>query len=107
MATVDRGLWQQVIQQVVATGGHLIRPWFTQLEPISLEHGLLEIEVPGKAEQQYCQQHATRLFTEAAQAATGRLIGVCFLTAAQKESQGEHPTQVEVPCRSPDRKSVV
>ncbi len=101
MATVDRGLWQQVIQQVVATGGHLIRPWFTQLEPISLEHGLLEIEVPGKAEQQYCQQHATRLFTEAAQAATGRLIGVCFLTAAQKESQGEHSTQVEVTLPEP------
>ncbi|HOD83174.1 MAG TPA: chromosomal replication initiator protein DnaA [Phycisphaerae bacterium] len=90
-----------MIQQVVATGGHLIRPWFTQLEPISLEHGLLEIEVPGKAEQQYCQQHATRLFTEAAQAATGRLIGVCFLTAAQKESQGEHPTQVEVALPEP------
>lgn len=90
-----------MIQQVVATGGHLIRPWFTQLEPISLEHGLLEIEVPGKAEQQYCQHHATRLFTEAAQAATGRLVGVCFLTAAQKESQGDQPNHVEVALPEP------
>jgi len=83
MASVDRALWRRIIQHVVASGGNLIRPWFTDLEPISLEHGLLEIQVPGPREQAYCRQHATRLFTEASQAATGRLVGVCFLTAAE------------------------
>jgi chromosomal replication initiator protein len=87
MADVDPAVWQGIVQQVVGTGGNLIRPWFTQLEPISLEHGLLEIQVPGKAEQDYCQRHATRLFTEAAQSATGRLVGVCFLTSAQRDVQ--------------------
>ena len=82
MAAVDGFLWQEVIKQVVDSGGNIIRPWFTQLEPISLDHGLLEIQVPDKRALQYCQQHATRLFTEAAQAATGRLVGVCFLTPA-------------------------
>jgi chromosomal replication initiator protein len=82
MAGVDHALWQRIIEQVVATGGNIIRPWFTQLEPISLEHGLLEIQVPGLAELEYCRQHATRLFTDAAQAATYRLVGVCFLTAS-------------------------
>ena len=85
MATVDRTLWQRMIQQVIAAGGNIIRPWFTQLEPISLEHGLLEIQVPGPAEQDYCRRHATRLFTEAAQGATGRLVGVCFLTQAEAQ----------------------
>ncbi len=85
MSGLDRGLWQRIIQQVVANGGNIIRPWFTQLEPICLEHGLLEIQTPGHEEQKYCREHATRLFTEAAQAATGRLIGVCFLTRAQRE----------------------
>ena len=88
MATVDRALWQRIIEQVVAAGGNIIRPWFTQLEPISLEHGLLEIQVPGPAEQEYCRQHATRLFTDAAQAATLRLVGVCFLTAAEDDADG-------------------
>jgi chromosomal replication initiator protein len=88
MAAVDRGLWQRIIQHVVSSGGNLIRPWFTKLEPISLEHGLLEIQVPGAKEQTYCRQHATRLFTEAAQAATSRLVGVCFLTS------GDNPTAV-------------
>ena len=83
MAVVDPVLWQRIIQQVVASGGNFIRPWFTKLEPISLEHGLLEIQVPGAREQEYCRQHVTRLFTEAAQAGTGRLVGVCFLTSAE------------------------
>jgi len=85
MATVDRSLWPRMIEQVVANGGSLIRPWFTELEPLSLEYGLLEIQVPGRRELEYCRRHATGLFTEAAQAATGRLVGICFLTKAQTE----------------------
>lgn len=83
MAGVDPALWQRIVQQVVASGGNIIRSWFTQLEPISLEHGLLEIQVPGRREQEYCRQHAVRLFTEAAQSATARLVSVCFLTKAE------------------------
>ncbi len=84
MPPVDPALWQKIVQQVIAAGGNIIRPWFTELEPISLEHGLLEIHVGGPRERDYCRRHATRLFTEAAQAATGRLVGVCFLTASDK-----------------------
>lgn len=89
MPTVDRGLWQQIIEQVVAAGGNIIRPWFTQLDPISLEHGLLEIQVPGPVELEYCRKHASRLFTEAAQAATGRLIGICFLMPERADGHYE------------------
>ncbi len=83
MAAPDRALWQGIIQHVIDHGGNLIRPWFMQLEPIALEHGLLEIEVPGPREQEYCNKHCVRLFTEAAQRATGRLVGVCFLTRSE------------------------
>ncbi len=86
MAVVDRSLWQRIIQEVISEGGNIIRPWFTELEPISLEHGLLEIQVPGPRELAYCRRHAQQLFTEAAQGATGRLVGVCFLTRAQADS---------------------
>ncbi len=79
MGRVEPQLWQQIVQHVVAHGGEVIRPWFTRLEPIALEHGLLEVQVPGVQEQAYCQQQATRLFTEAAQASTGHLVSVCFL----------------------------
>jgi len=76
---VDQGIWQSITEHVVLHGGNLIRPWFAELEPIAMDHGLLEIQAPGETEQQYLQQHASRLFTEGAQQATGRLIGVCFL----------------------------
>jgi hypothetical protein len=96
MATVDRALWQKIIQQVVAAGGNLIRPWFTQLEPLSLDGGLLEIRVPGPDERDYCLRHATRLFTEAAQAATGRLVGVRFLRAEEAGQYAEVAPPVPV-----------
>lgn len=80
MADVDRALWRKIIQQVVADGGHLIRPWFDQLEPVTLEHGQLEIHTPGAQECDYCEQHASRLFSEAAQSATGRLVSVSFVS---------------------------
>jgi len=89
MAPVDRTLWQKIIEQVVSTGGNLILPWFTQLEPISLDHGLLEIQVPSQRELEYCQRHGARLFTEAAQTATGRLVSVVFLTAASAEEDAD------------------
>jgi len=97
MASVESALWQGIIQRVVAAGGNIIKPWFTQLEPISMEHGLLEIQVPTPAQQDYCRRHATRLFTEAAQAATGRLVGVCFLTAAQAHQEPRPEPQEQPP----------
>jgi chromosomal replication initiator protein len=101
MATVDRALWQKIIQQVVAAGGNLIRPWFTQLEPLSLDGGLLEIRVPGPDERDYCLRHATRLFTEAAQAATGRLVGVRFLRAEEAGQYAEVAPPVPVEPQEP------
>ncbi len=94
MAAVDTSLWQRIIHHVVATGGNIIRPWFTQLEPISLQHGLLEIEAPGQRERQYCREHAAALFTEAAQAATGRLVSVSFLA---KDELAEADTGEQIP----------
>ncbi|MHC4561860.1 MAG: chromosomal replication initiator protein DnaA [Planctomycetota bacterium] len=89
---MDRALWQRIIQNVVASGGNIIRPWFTELEPITLDHGMLEIQAPGVNEQSYCRQHATSLFTESAQTATGRLVTVCFLTAADVDQAADAPS---------------
>ena len=91
MASVDRALWQGIMQEVVANGGNIIRPWFTDLQPLALEHGLLEIGVDSAEQCAYCRKSASRLFTEAAQKATGRLVGVCFLTGTQRaESEDNH-----------------
>ncbi len=85
MAALDQELWRRIIERVVARGGNLIRPWFTQLEPTSLEGGLLEIETPGQSEARYCATQVKSLFTEAAQEATGRLVAVSFHAAPRGE----------------------
>lgn len=95
MISVKPQLWQQIIQHVIAHGGQVIRPWFAQLEPVALDHGLLEIQAPGPREQAYCQQAATRLFTEAAQAATGRLVSVCFLANSRAPAAQPAAAQLE------------
>jgi len=95
MGSVDRSLWQKIIQEVISSGGNLIRPWFTQLEPIALDNGLLEILAPGKAELNYCRRNAMQLFTEAAQSATGRLVGVAFLTSADAQELADSQEDTE------------
>jgi chromosomal replication initiator protein len=102
VAAFDPAVWQQIIQHVVAEGGQLIRPWFARLEPLALEHGQLRILAPGPEEQAYCRQHAVGLFTEAAQAATGRLVCAVFTSppddskAAMAEAE-RIATTVEAP----------
>ncbi len=92
--SVDADLWQRIIEHVVAHGGNLIRSWFDRLEPLSMDHGLLEIQAPGQPQQKYLQQHAMRLFTEAAQAATGRLVGVLFQSAAKEQAEKSQDDQL-------------
>ncbi len=89
MPMMDSAVWQRIIEQVVSSAGQVIRPWFTELEPVCLEHGVLEVLTPGPAERDYCTRHAGRIFTEAAQSATGRLISVVFVTPEQASSQPE------------------
>ncbi|MCK4625263.1 MAG: chromosomal replication initiator protein DnaA [Phycisphaerae bacterium] len=86
MGSVEPQLWQGLIQHVVAHGKDVIRPWFSQLEPGGLDHGQLEILAPGPQEQAYCAERASRLFVEAAQAVTGRLVSVRFSLADEPPS---------------------
>ncbi len=102
MAAVRPELWQKIIQRVISTGGYIIQPWFTQLEPISIDHGLLEILAPGRREQKYCQEHASQLFTEAAQDATGRLVSVNFLTPQDIRPNGPDAQEGEESVRLND-----
>jgi len=80
------------MQHVIIQGGDVIKPWFSQLMPKGIEAGQLEIETPGNEELQYCQQHATRLFNDAVQEATGRLISVKFTLPVSNDSNSSSTT---------------
>ena len=56
----------------------LVRGWFADLELTGVEGGVVQILTRNRAQSQYLQQHCRQAFSEAAQAATGRLVSVAF-----------------------------
>jgi len=67
------------------------RQWFEELEPLWLEGGVLRIRVSNPVQQNYLRSNCADVFREAAQDATGALIGVSFVTGDGTESQDRRP----------------
>ena len=58
----------------------MCRQWFEELEPLWLDAGVLQIRVSNQVQQNYLRANCAEAFREAAQDATGALIGVTFVT---------------------------
>ncbi|MBN1342008.1 MAG: chromosomal replication initiator protein DnaA [Phycisphaerae bacterium] len=71
-------VWGDILGQLRVHHPELVRGWFSQLVPVHLDHGVLEIRAANESQQRYLSDHCVRPFVEAAQAATGRLISVRF-----------------------------
>jgi len=71
-------VWQDVIEHVRVHYPDLTRGWFARLSPDELSGGVLLIRAENNPQVRYLNEHCRRPFIEAAQAATGRLIGVTF-----------------------------
>ena len=85
MATVQNSVWGDVVEHVRLNHPELVRGWFTQLKPLDLHGGVLQVQAQNHAQVRYLDQHCQRIFAEGAQAATGRLITVTFGTDAEAE----------------------
>ncbi len=90
MTTIGAALWTDIIAHVRLNHPDLVRGWFVHLEPGCLRNGVLTITASNPAQMRYLQQHCTRPFAEAAQAATGRLVGVAFQSASTEELEDEY-----------------
>ena len=90
MAAVSTSLWTDILAHVRLNHPDLIRGWFVQLVPGSLQSGVLTITAANPAQLRYLQQHCARPFTEAIQAATGRLVSVSFQSDSQEELEDEY-----------------
>ena len=64
----------------------MFRQWFTDLEPLSIEGGVLTILVKQDVHRRYLENKAIDTFQEAAQAVTGRLLGLKFVKKGELES---------------------
>ncbi len=55
-----------------------MRGWFTDLRLREIEQGTVRVHMQNRAQADYLDKHCRRAFSEAAQAATGRLLTVTF-----------------------------
>jgi chromosomal replication initiator protein len=86
----------------------LWRHWFDDIEPIDIQAGVLRLVVREPIQLRFLQKSCTAYFTEAAQAATGRLLAVRFVGPHEIEDSGETlapPAAVNVNAHRPTAKT--
>lgn len=71
--------WGDVLGHVRTHHPAVSRRWFDQLEADSLDGGELVVRARNEAQLEYLVRHCVQPFVEAAQAATGHLVGVRFV----------------------------
>ena len=76
---MDAGLWREMMAYLRQKHAPLTRQWFEDLEPMSLDSGLLQVYAGTAVQQNYLQRRCRDQFTEAAQAVTGKLVVVSFV----------------------------
>lgn len=89
------GVWADVLAHVRLHQPGAARGWFSQLRAGRLEGGVLSVVAANGAQLGYLHRHCMRAFSEAAQAATGRLVSVRFESTAgeQADPAGERFAQ--------------
>ena len=87
MTKLDSALWRDMIDHLRKRHAPICRQWFDDLEPVGLEGGLLTIHTDNAIQKNYLQRQCREQFNEAAQAATGALVAVQFVTPDAMPSQ--------------------
>lgn len=111
MAKLDHALWRDMMDYLRHRHGPICRQWFEELEPVTLDGGLLQIQTSTAVQQTYLQKKCVEQFTEAAQQATGQLVAVRFVdetapTAKPVSSNGSShapgtPKSIALPSPAP------
>ena len=87
MASLDaaahaRNVWSEILEYFNKFHSAFVRQWFSELQPIDLNAGLLNVRAATAIQQQYLTGKCREVFNEAAQAVTGALISVNFTIGA-------------------------
>ena len=80
MSQPDTTQWRDMMSYLRNHHGTICRQWFEELEPVRMDAGLLEIQTSTGVQQNYLQKRCLDPFIEAAQAVTGNLVGVRFVS---------------------------
>jgi len=99
MPNIDPALWRDIMTYLRKRHSSICRQWFEELEPVDLKGGLLRVATSNSVQETYLQSKCLSQFNEAAQSATGALIGVRFVSGGStstKPDTGEAKLQPEV-----------
>src|SRR5690625_3632697 len=80
MDNLSSGQWQSMMEYLRNRHATICRQWFSSLDPVGLDCGLLRIHTQDSVQRDYLQHKCRQQFTEAAQSATGKLVTVRFET---------------------------
>ncbi|MFI4917038.1 MAG: chromosomal replication initiator protein DnaA [Phycisphaerales bacterium JB060] len=72
-------LWAQTLDSVRSEQPTIVRVWFDDLEPISLDSGLLTIRCASEVQRGHMERECSRAFTQAARVTSGQLVNVRFV----------------------------
>lgn len=94
MTRLDSAQWQRLMDYLREQHGPICRQWFEELEPVGMDSGWLEIQTATNVQQNYLQNKCLEPFNEAAQHATGALVGVKFVSESTRSASLKHPALV-------------
>ncbi|MEQ8844853.1 MAG: chromosomal replication initiator protein DnaA [Phycisphaerales bacterium] len=73
-------LWEQSLGTIRAEHPTIVRTWFEDLRPVSLDAGQLTIGCPSDFQRDHLHNLCRRAFSDAASIASGRLVNVRFVS---------------------------
>jgi len=77
-----QGVYKEAIEYLAKFHASHVRQWFGELQPVELAAGVLTIRANTAIQQQYLATKCREVFNEAAQAVTGNLVSVNFVTGS-------------------------
>jgi chromosomal replication initiator protein len=83
MALATSTLWQEILERFRDGTPHLFRAWFYDLSLAALDRGTLVIEVDNESQRTFLESICQAALTQAAQAATERLVNVEYCVRPQ------------------------
>jgi len=78
MTDSDQATWAEMLAHLRANEPALCRQWFEDIRPAGVGGGVVELVVRDDLQRRYLQRECVEAFNAAAQAVTGRLMGVRF-----------------------------
>jgi chromosomal replication initiator protein len=80
-------LWRLALASVRVEHPTLVRVWFDDLEPYSLDSGQLVVRCPSEVQRDHMDRECSRPFTDAARMAAGQFVNVRFIGPHSQSNQ--------------------